>query len=411
MRHLVYFFGGAAALGAASYVVIYLYRWQWQRAILCGVLLLVVEVLLLGLALLGRVARLEERMDRRMAALAAGGGIGATGGIATTGGFGTTGGTSGIGGTGGIGGGRWTAARRPTPGTARPRAVGRAAAGGRAGPAAAARRRAHAPLPVAGRPRDTGDPGTHRTHVFVPVLMVTGVVLSGLAWVVQRIAEFTVRRSGAERRLAGRLTPLTVPPLAAMTAAEPYVIPGPETGTRADAGAGEGREAREVREGKGKGRARGAGHLVGPARPGGPAGPRPPFRPQAVALAGAALAGAGLLAGLVVGLADLTQTREEHEKDAAATSVLVKVVVRNHATEERVDMAAHQVWERCRDSTSVPLRRAVLSDLGGRLYAGVIYPALAEHDRMRLRGCLEDTGVDRTHFVIVGIGQTDPDDD
>ncbi|WP_405947258.1 hypothetical protein OG588_11960 [Streptomyces prunicolor] len=48
-----------------------------------------------------------------------------------------------------------------------------------------------------------------RTYVFVPVLMVTGVLLSGLAWVVQRIAAATGRPT--ERRLAGRLAVLAAP--------------------------------------------------------------------------------------------------------------------------------------------------------------------------------------------------------
>lgn len=62
MRRLAYLFGGAAAAGAGVYFVVYLYRWQWQRAILSGVLLLIVGVLLLGIVLLGRLARIEERI-------------------------------------------------------------------------------------------------------------------------------------------------------------------------------------------------------------------------------------------------------------------------------------------------------------------------------------------------------------
>ena len=80
-------------------------------------------------------------------------------------------------------------------------------------------------------------------------------------------------------------------------------------------------------------------------------------------------------------------------------------------TAERQALAAQQVWERCRDSTSVPLDHATLGSLGDGMFAGVVRPALAEHDRMRLRGCLEDAALDRAHLTVMGMGDTDPDDD
>lgn len=206
---------------------------------------------------------------------------------------------------------------------------------------------------------DTAD----RTYVFVPVLMVTGVLLSGLAWVVQRIAAATGRP--AERRLAGRLAVLAAPE---------------QPGT--------------------------AGELED--RPA--LGRRSKRRVARVAVAG--VVGAALLAALVVGLADLTQTREQSASDSEATSVLVQVDVRGaDMTAERQALAAQQVWERCRDSTSVPLNHATLGSLGDGMFAGVVRPALAEHDRMRLRGCLEDAALDRAHLTVMGMGDTDADDD
>jgi len=80
-------------------------------------------------------------------------------------------------------------------------------------------------------------------------------------------------------------------------------------------------------------------------------------------------------------------------------------------TAERQALAAQQVWERCRDSTSVPLNHATLGSLGDGMFAGVVRPALAEHDRMRLRGCLEDAALDRAHLTVMGMGDTDADDD
>ncbi|MGP4042867.1 hypothetical protein [Streptomyces sp. 2A115] len=306
MRRLVYFFGGAAAAGAGMYVVIYLYRWQWQRAILSGVLLLIIEVMLLGVVLLGRLARIEQRIrdaDRRQEDVLT----------------------------------RLREKESPTTGD---------------------------------RFRWLDDEQTNRTYVFVPVLMVTGVLLSGLAWLVQRIASTTARPS-AERRLAGRLS----------------VLAAPDPARRAGS---DGMEDLEDLPPVGAPRQR--GHTG---------------RVLAVAVTGAALLGA-----LVVGLADLTQTREEKTKDSEATSVLLRVDMRGvNVTAERESLAAHQLWERCRDSTSVPLNRATLGELGDGLFAGVVRPALTDHDRLRLRGCLEDTGLDRTHLTVVGIGDADADDD
>ncbi|MGY0061691.1 hypothetical protein ACWY4P_35005 [Streptomyces sp. LZ34] len=338
MKHLAYLFGGAAALGAGYYLVIYLYRWQWQRAILCGVLLLVVEVLLVGVAVLDRISRLESRVGEAGAAAAGGRRAGVPARVRQSGGYGQP---------------PFGAPYDPTYDPTYGRPYGSATGGG--------------------RPRfpwldEPGDPRTGRTHVFVPVLMVTGVVLSGLAWVVQRIAEATVR-PGAERRLAGRLAPLTAPPLTTETGA-----PLPDL---------EDLPVLDRRSGR---------------------------RPWLVL--GAVVVGTALLAVLVHTLADLTQTREERaESRASATAVLVRLEVRNASTAARADLAARQMWERCRDSTSVPLRHATLGELDDRLYAGMVHPALTPHDQLRLRGCLEDVVIERSHFTVVGIGQTDPDDD
>ena len=292
MRRLAYLFGGAAAVGAGVYFVVYLYRWQWQRAILSGVLLLIVGVLLLGIVLLGRLARIEERIresDRRQQ------------------------------------------------------------------DALTRLRQTHE---RGDRFRWLEDPAS-RTYVFVPVLMVAGVVLSGIAWLVQRLASVTARPT-AERRLAGRLAVLTAPD------------PAPDADLEDTAplfgGGSRGRAARLITVG----------------------------------------VGAALLVPLVVGLADLTQTRREERSGAEATSVLVRVDMRGvPVTAERQSMAASQAWEHCRNSTSVPLRRTTLGELGDGLFAGVVRPALTDHDRLRLRGCLEDADVDRAHLTVVGVGDAD----
>ncbi|MEV4034279.1 hypothetical protein [Streptomyces umbrinus] len=318
MRRVAYFFGSAAAAGAGTYVVIYLYRWQWQRAILCGVLLLVVEVMLLGIVLLGRLSRIEERMrdaDRRQEDVLA-------------------------------------------------------------------RLREKEARPAGDRFRWLDEP-TSRTYVFVPVLMVTGVLLSGLAWIVQRIASATARPT-AERRLAGRLAVLAAP--------DPARDADPDRMDRMDRMDG----------------MSGVDDLDDLP----PIGARGRHGRRTARVLVVSAVGATLIGALVVGLADLTQTREEDAKNSEATSLLLKVDMRGtNMTAERESLAARQLWERCRDSTSVPLSRATLGTLGDGLFAGVVQPALTDHDRMRLRGCLEDTGLDRTHLTVVGIGDADADDD
>ncbi|MGI3231253.1 hypothetical protein ACRJ4B_54055 [Streptomyces sp. GTA36] len=318
MRRVAYFFGSAAAAGAGTYVVIYLYRWQWQRAILCGVLLLVVEVMLLGIVLLGRLSRIEERMrdaDRRQEDVLA-------------------------------------------------------------------RLREKEARPAGDRFRWLDEP-TSRTYVFVPVLMVTGVLLSGLAWIVQRIASATARPT-AERRLAGRLAVLAAP--------DPARDADPDRMDRMDGMDG----------------MSGVDDLDDLP----PIGARGRHGRRTARVLVVSAVGAALIGALVVGLADLTQTREEDAKNSEATSLLLKVDMRGtNMTAERESLAARQLWERCRDSTSVPLSRATLGTLGDGLFAGVVQPALTDHDRMRLRGCLEDTGLDRTHLTVVGIGDADADDD
>ncbi|ONK14017.1 hypothetical protein [Streptomyces sp. MP131-18] len=301
-RLAAYAFGGAAALGAAVYLVIYLYRWQWQRTLICGVLLLIVEVLLLGLAALDRLGRLEARMrdgDRRQEEI-----------------------------------------------LAQLRAADRAAE---------AERR-----PGAGGPRFAWLDGDHsRTFVFVPVLMVTGVVLSGLAWVVERIARATVRPT-ARRRLAGRLAPLAAPPGGPWTGGDPPDLPP---------------------------------------RPGLGAGP--PRR--RLLRAGAATVAVALAAGLFLGLSAMTATKPPERGGDTATSVLFTVDGRG-VDGRRAALAAHQVWERCRDATAVPLLQAGLAELDDGLYAATVHPSLSAHDEHRLLGCLQDTTVDRARLSVLGTG-------
>ncbi|QIB47259.1 hypothetical protein [Streptomyces aureoverticillatus] len=304
MRYVNYLFGGLTAAAAATYSVVYLTRWEWQRALICGVLLLVVEGLLVCAVLLGRIGRLERQV--------------AESGLRTE--------------------EVWRRLRESgaEQGSVRFRWL---------------------------EPR--GSDGAHRTYVFVPVLMAAGVLLSGVAWIVQKISAATAR-PGAERRLAGRLTRLTAPPPS-------------ELGGRAP-------ELEDTR-----------------------AVPRP--RTVRAVVVTAVVAACGLLLALLVDtLSDATQTRPGQSRGSAATTVVYQVELRGTDSADARALAARELWDRCRRSTAALNVQAPLTRLGEDVWAGVIRPALSEHDVMRLSGCLVDTTAQRTRAKVLGESQVEPAD-
>lgn len=303
LRLVSYGFGGLSALGAGGYLAVYLYRWEWQRALIAGLLLLVAEVFLVCMMLLSRMTRLEHRVAEAL-----------------------------------------------DPGTAD---VGRRLAR-RAEP------EGNGASPFRWLVRDDGATA-NRTFVFVPVLIATGALLSAAAWVVQRVASATAR-SGGDVRLASRLSVLTAP---AGGVRDPAPRPDIEDLP-----------------------------LLGqPVHGPGSGGWRRP-----VLGLGAVLA----LGALVAGLAALTQTRPERESRAEATAYLLRVSVRGDLDEIGREIMANRLWGSCRASTSSLLVNAPLSHVEGDVYAGVVRPALTGHDRMRLRGCLVDSQLDRVRFTVLG---------
>jgi hypothetical protein len=298
MKYVSHLFGGLSTLAAAVYLVIYLYRWEWQRAVICGVLLLAVEGFLVCVILLGRMGRLERRLSDADA--------------------------------------RMEEVRRRLEHARETSSNGTAF----------------------GDTRDGVD-GSHRTFVFVPILMVTGAALSGVAWVIQRIAAVTAR-PGAERRLAGRLAPLAAP-----------------------AGGVHG-VITQLEE-----------------RPAVPAAR--PLRPLLTVLG--AVAAVVLLVFLVYALSEATETREEARPNAAASTVVFRIQVHGTENVQARELAARDLWEGCRRSTASLNADASLGRLADGVYAGTIRPALSPHDMMRLRGCISDASVNRATATILGAGE------
>jgi hypothetical protein len=150
-RKLAALLGIVTLGGSAWWMFLYLSRWEWHRAITAGIFVLAAELGLVGGAILTRLARLEDRVDRL------------------------------------------------------------AASGPRAHATGDDNRlllRAH--RPAGSSPFAWLEPDPNRMSVFVPILMGTGFVLSGLAWVVERLARVTATPA-LERDLARRLVPLAPP--------------------------------------------------------------------------------------------------------------------------------------------------------------------------------------------------------
>ena len=144
-------------LGSGVYLVVYLYRWEWNRALIAGVFFLIAEVGL-GIALvLTRIRRMEEKLSRTMSA----------------------------------------GAVLPPPIVSAETYEG-----------------------VLGRIQETAPASRDHFSwlrgenqgmgVFVPVLMGAGVIASALAWLVERLARATAQPV-LERGLAARMSPLGWP--------------------------------------------------------------------------------------------------------------------------------------------------------------------------------------------------------
>lgn len=143
---------------AGWYVAVYLARWEWNRALMAGVIFVAAEIALLGVLVLDRIARLERR-ERAS--------------------------PQGEGDARGVG----SRQRRVDPRVLT---------------------RLHEASPPPRKPFAWLSPSSDQMSVFVPVLLGAGVLLSGAAWVVERVAGH-IRAGIFDRRLAGRLHTLALP--------------------------------------------------------------------------------------------------------------------------------------------------------------------------------------------------------
>lgn len=288
------------------YLIVYLFRWEWNRALVAGIFFVAAEVAVVGSTIMGRLRVLEQ-------SIAAGGPRGDGGRPAST-------------------------ISDENRGVSRSFAWLRDASG--------------------------------RTGVFIPVLLGAGVILSAVAYLVERVAG-SLSGPSVDRAMARRLA-LDLP-------SGGLVIGG---------------SAHEHRSVTG-----GARTLVAP----------PPRRAVVVTWT--------LVAGLAVALAimgvgalkDLTESRPEPAPEGTATAIDLRIVERR--TERPVSQSAEGLWIACRSTVHDDVVLTDLTKTGADTVTITLAPPLGELAGRRLRGCLGDVTLDLVRAEVLGfrtLGDSEP---
>lgn len=103
-------------------------------------------------------------------------------------------------------------------------------------------------------------------------------------------------------------------------------------------------------------------------------------------------------------LADATQTRPDHQPPGTYTEIVYSIEV--HSYRQAPLLAAQAVWGTCAATVSSRLT-APIEDLGDGRYRIVVTPALGEHGRERVTGCLNDLTLDRVRSSLVRMARVD----
>ena len=273
---------------SATYMLVYLYRWEWNRALVSGLFFLAAEIAIVATSLSRRLRRIEERLDRAPAA---------------------------------------------DPGTLD--AI-----------------QATAPAPR--QPFAWLDERSRSLNVFVPVLLGAGAVLSLLAAGVERLAGLTARPA-LERGLAGRLDVIALPPGGLL--GPPVLEPRPLRRSR-------------------------------------------PLERLAIRAFVAVAVAVGALGGLqaVDLVADATQTRSDPTRPGSS-ELTMAVEIKGRVA--GADETAEALWVACRNVLNRRVRASAPLHLGDGVYRMAIAPAIGDHARRRLIGCLEDATLDRVSADVL----------
>ena len=284
-RRLAYLFGLLAFATAGAYLFVYLYRWEWNRAVMAGLFFIAAEIGLVAAAILERVKSIEKSISN-------------------------------------------------------------------------IDRTDQAELLERLRENDTSPKERFAwltkdsdLNVFIPFLMGAGLIASGIAWALERVARATAKPV-LERRLALRLAPLAMP----------------------------------------------TGGLMGP--PGiavsTPVSSRLTLNKQLAALVLAVLVGT---VGVDV-LSDATQTRPDTL--VAGSESLVTIEIRTNGSIRGLH-AARSLWGTCQGTVPNDLAGEGIRALGGNRFSFRLEPALGKNGERRLRGCLSDATIDNIQNRVVSV--------
>lgn len=297
MRRLSLVMATVVLAASGIYALVYLFRWEWHRAIIAALFFVIAE-LSLGIAtVLRRLARLEQRLD--------------------------------------------DLARR-----------GASSAAPDIDPAILARIREAAP--PAPTPFAWLDPRQQNLSVFLPFLLGVGALASGLAWVTEQLARHTTTPA-LERRLARHLAPLALP----------------------------------------------AGGLLGlQPEPVAPAARTRAARSLAIPIATATLV-LGLAAAGTEWLADSLQTRPDLHREQISTRIGVEL--RGARSTRWPDQAAATLWGTCSHVLHGTVGDAAIRDVGGGKIEIIVPMYIGSNAESRVRGCLQDTVVDRVQATVLAV--------
>jgi hypothetical protein len=285
---------GVVLLGSTTYLFIYLYRWEWNRALIAGVFLIAAEIALASALILAKLGSIEKRLSERDE---------------------------------------------------------NAPSFGKGEVLDELRETAPAPKPAFKWLARSGDD----LNVFVPVLMGAGIVLSGIAWVVERFARATARPA-LEAGLAARLAPLALP----------------EGGFLAPVGA----------------------------RP--PRTTAPFDRGRAFRLSFATLVLAAVLALAIDELGDLTQNRPE--LDVTGRSAQITLEITDHGWPHSTVQAARALWQACLGTLPNGFQGSGFVESASNQVTLLVVPRPGESAVRRLFGCLNDSTIDNVGGRVVSFG-------
>lgn len=291
--------GWIVLLASGTYLLVYLYRWEWNRALISGLFFVAAEVALASSSILRRLTSLERRIDE--------------------------------------------AARTPTGGPSAP------SEGGDGGPFAWL--------------------SDDRLGVFVPVLLGVGVILSAVAYAVERVAATSGAWAG-DAAAQRRLRRLARPHETLVPSATEVAVIAPATAVR----------------------------FV----------PPPSHFPRSGRVAtwvAVILAGLVLLAGAIGLLAELTMYRPDTRPTTGSTTYSMLVELREGGGDRATVVQA--LWLSCRENVTDGAHADITATDAGHVTM-TVRPEVARNDDRRFVGCMEDVTLDRVRVdVVAGDGQAD----